>query len=300
MGQLFCDSPRSCLRGLNALLYILFGSSSLFENMMSIDLILHGASGRMGRAITALVDGNPDTEFNIRARLAHEDEGGLYETDPVSVFADNTGVGLIIIDFSLPDACTSLLPYCLKAGAGLVTGTTGLSDIQQAEIQKASEKVPIVQAGNMSLGVNLLTALVEQTAARLHKLTGDSFDIEITERHHRHKVDAPSGTALMLGEAAARGKGSTLHDVQAAPHQSANKERKSGEIGFAVVRAGGIIGEHDVQFASETEILSLSHQAIDRSVFAEGALVAAKWLSQNGTGLKPPGLYTMRDVLGLE
>ena len=169
-------------------------------------------------------------------------------------------------------------------------GTTGFSDDEEEAIKKASAKIAIMKSGNYSLGVNLLAALTKMAAARL----GADWDIEILETHHRRKVDAPSGTALLLGDAAADGRGSDLSDLRSAPYDGPDAERQSGQIGFAVRRSGGVIGEHEVTFASEMEILSLSHTALDRAVFARGALAAAAWVST-----QPPGLYDMGDMLDL-
>jgi 4-hydroxy-tetrahydrodipicolinate reductase len=157
-------------------------------------------------------------------------------------------------------------------------------------IAEHAKRIAIVCSGNFSLGVNLLAVLVEQAAAKL----GPQWDIEILEAHHRRKVDAPSGTALMLGEAAARGRDTALADVRLSPNDGAISARREGGIGFASLRAGGIVGEHDVVFAAEREVLTLSHSALDRGLFADGALAAALWVAD-----KPAGLYTMRDVLGL-
>ena len=152
------------------------------------------------------------------------------------------------------------------------------------------ERIAIVRSGNFSLGVNLLAALVEQAAQRL----GPDWDIEITEAHHRRKADAPSGTALLLGDAAAHGRNVRLESARLKPHDGITGARKEGGIGFSAIRGGGIVGEHDVRFIAEREILTLSHTALDRAVFADGALAAALWVAD-----KPPGLYSMRDVLGL-
>jgi 4-hydroxy-tetrahydrodipicolinate reductase len=190
------------------------------------------------------------------------------------------------IDFTTPEATLTALSQCQAPAA--IIGTTGFDAAQEAAIADAAKRIAIVKSGNFSLGVNLLAALVEQAAARL----GDGWDIEIADAHHRRKVDAPSGTALMLGEAAARGRGKALSDVRLPDNR--NGTRPADGIGFSVTRAGGIIGEHEVRIASDREVLTLSHSALDRSLFADGALAAALWIKD-----KPPGLYSMRDVLGL-
>jgi 4-hydroxy-tetrahydrodipicolinate reductase len=171
-----------------------------------------------------------------------------------------------------------------------VIGTTGFSEAEEAQIEAASETMAIVKAGNYSLGVNLLEALVKQAASRL----GEDWDIEILETHHRRKVDAPSGTALMLGDAAASGRGQSLSDVRSGPYDGPDAKREPGTIGFSVRRSGDVIGDHEVTLASDMEILSLRHTALDRAVFAHGAIKAAEWAARQS-----PGLYDMGDVLGV-
>lgn len=241
--------------------------------------ILHvgicGARGRMGRAVSAVLDARPDAV--VAARF---DRGEI----PDLKLCD------VIIDFSMPEASVELARLAASGGPALVIGSTGFSPEQEAEIVAASERVAIVRSGNFSLGVNVLIGLVERAAQRLDAA---DWDIEVLETHHRRKVDAPSGTALMLGEAAALGRDQSLADVRARPRDGVTGERPVGEIGFAALRAGGVIGEHSVIFASDDEVLTLSHSAIDRSLFAKGAVVAAAWVRG-----RPPGLYDMQDVLG--
>jgi 4-hydroxy-tetrahydrodipicolinate reductase len=229
------------------------------------------------------------------------------EADPRAVVAarfdrpDATGVGLVsqaqaldacdvIIDFSLPAAAVGLAEAAAqRGGPALVIGPTGWEDDQLAAVAKAAARAPIVRAGNYSLGLNMLLGLVEQAARAL----GPDYDIEIFEAHHRRKVDAPSGTALMLGDAAARGRGVSLSNAARRARDGITGARPEGEIGFSVMRGGGIVGEHSVSFIAEDEILTLSHSARDRSLFARGALAAAHWVVG-----RPAGLYDMRDVLG--
>jgi 4-hydroxy-tetrahydrodipicolinate reductase len=230
----------------------------------------------MGRAVSAVLDARDDVV--VAARF---DRG---ETPDLSLCD-------VIIDFSTPDASVELAQTCAaRGGPALVIGSTGLSPEQDAVILKAAETVAIVRSGNFSLGVNILIGLVEHAALRLD---ARDWDIEITEAHHRRKVDAPSGTALMLGEAAASGRNEDLDDVRAAPWDGITGARESGKIGFSSIRAGGIIGDHTVLFASDDEVLTLSHSAIDRSLFARGAVAAAAWVRN-----RKPGLYDMQDVLG--
>ena len=195
------------------------------------------------------------------------------------------------IDFTTPAATLEALEAltATKVRAAIV-GTTGLNAEQDTAIATHAKRIAIVRSGNFSLGVNLLAALVQDAAARL----GADWDIEISEAHHRRKVDAPSGTALLLGEAAAAGRNAPLQSLRLPPHDGVTGERCEGGIGFSVTRGGGEIGRHDVRFIAEREMLTLSHQAFDRAVFADGALAGALWAAD-----KPPGLYSMRDVLGL-
>lgn len=195
------------------------------------------------------------------------------------------------IDFTTPGASLAALELLkLTKVKAAVIGTTGLSAAQEQQIAEHAKRIAIVRDRNFSLGVNLMIGLVEQVAARL----GADWDIEISEGHHRRKVDAPSGTGLMIGEAAAKGRGAKLGDLRVAPHDGMTGPRKAGSIAFSVIRGGGIIGDHDAQFISDEEILSISHRALDRAIFAKGALVAAKWAAE-----RKPGLYSMRDVLAL-
>ena len=196
-----------------------------------------------------------------------------------------------VIDFTAPEATLEFAALAAQARAVHVIGTTGMSDEQIARLEPASRHAAIVRAGNMSLGVNLLVQLTKKVAAALD----EDFDIEVIEAHHHHKVDAPSGTALMLGEAAAEGRGVTLSDVSDSGRDGITGARKRGDIGFSAIRGGDIVGEHDVLFAAAGERIVLRHMATDRAVFARGALKAALW----GQG-KDPGQYDMLDVLGLK
>ena len=237
---------------------------------------ISGARGRMGRAVSQVLDAREDVV--VAARFDRGETPGLNLCD-------------VIIDFSTPEASVDLARACAaRGGPALVIGSTGLSPEQDAEIEAAAEKIAIVRSGNFSLGLNILIGLVEHAAQRLD---GRDWDIEVLETHHRRKVDAPSGTALMLGEAAANGRGRDLEDLKTAPYDGITGPREQGKIGFASLRAGGVIGEHTVLFGSEDELLTLSHSAIDRSLFAKGAVAAAAWVRN-----RRPGLYDMQDVLG--
>lgn len=253
-----------------------------------------GAMGRMGQALIKAVQGAPELEFVAGSeRAGHPDCGKAIPG--TSVTLDETPEAVfnaaeIVIDFTPPGSTVQHAALAVSTGTKLVVGTTGLTDGDFDALDKAAQKVAVVQAGNYSLGVNLLTALAEQAAARL----GSDWDIEIIEMHHRHKVDAPSGTALMLGEAVAAGRGAALSDVRAPVRDGLTGERKEGSIGFAALRGGSVVGEHDVVFANDHERITLSHRAENRGLFAAGAVKAAAWLSG-----QPAGRYTMRDVLDL-
>ena len=237
---------------------------------------ISGARGRMGRAVSQVLDAREDVV--VAARFDRGETVDLKLCD-------------VIIDFSTPEASVALAKACAAAGGpALVVGSTGLTSEQEAEIEAAAEQIAIVMSGNFSLGVNILIGLVEHAALRLD---ARDWDIEVLETHHRRKVDAPSGTALMLGEAAANGRGVELADVRSAPYDGVGEPRQTGAIGFASLRAGGGIGDHTVMFASEDEMLTLSHSAMDRSLFAKGAVAAAAWVRN-----RRPGLYDMQDVLG--
>jgi 4-hydroxy-tetrahydrodipicolinate reductase len=237
---------------------------------------ISGARGRMGRAVSQVLDAREDVVVATRFDRGETPDLNLCD---------------VIIDFSTPEASVELARACAeRGGPALVIGSTGLSPEQDALIEAAAEKIAIVRSGNFSLGLNILIGLVEHAAQRLD---GRDWDIEVLETHHRRKVDAPSGTALMLGEAAANGRGRDLEDLKTAPYDGITGPREPGKIGFASLRAGGVIGEHTVLFGSEDELLTLSHSAIDRSLFAKGAVAAAAWVRN-----RRPGLYDMQDVLG--
>ena len=243
-----------------------------------------GALGRMGHAIAAAVAADPGAEVVARFDRPDATGEGLVSVDAALAASD------VIIDFSLPAASVTLAQAAAaRGGPALVIGPTGWEEDQLAEVAKAAAGVPIVRAGNYSLGLNMLLGLVEQAARAL----GPEYDIEVFEAHHRRKVDAPSGTALMLGEAAAEGRGVSLSNAARRARDGITGARPEGEIGFSVMRGGGIVGEHSVSFVAEDEILTLSHSARDRSLFARGAVAAAHWVVG-----KPAGLYDMRDVLG--
>lgn len=210
------------------------------------------------------------------------------DRDDVSVVDERCDV---FVDFSAPDGLRNHLDRALELGKPIVIGTTGLDSAHQQMIDEAAQHIAVLQAANMSLGVNLLVHLVGQTAARL----GEDWDIEIVEMHHRHKVDAPSGTGLLLGKAAAEGRGVELGLVSERGRDGMTGPRKEGRIGFAALRGGSVAGDHQVIFASEGERIELGHRAESRAIFARGAVEAAIWIED-----KPAGRYSMNDVLGLK
>lgn len=257
------------------------------ETPALIRIAVSGALGRMGRAVAEAVQARPGLELAARYDRPGATEAGLVSMDEALAAAD------VVIDFSTPEGSAALAQTAAeRGGPALVIGSTGLSDAQEAEIARAAGRVAVVRSGNFSLGVNLLAALVAQAA---RALPASTYDIEILEAHHRRKVDAPSGTALMLGEAAAEGRGAPLKAVEARARDGITGPRPEGQIGFSVLRGGGIVGEHSVLFAAEDEIITLSHSARDRGLFARGAVEAAAWAAR-----KAPGLYGMADVLGLQ
>ncbi|CAA7616272.1 4-hydroxy-tetrahydrodipicolinate reductase [Magnetospirillum sp. UT-4] len=259
-----------------------------------------GCAGRMGRMLMeavlaaegcALAGGTERPGSDAVGRDAGEllgrgDLDALIGDDPRRLFETSDAV----IDFTAPAATVLHAALAAETGRVLVVGTTGLSKDAEAHLQAAADRTPVVYAPNFSVGITLLMALTERAAAIL----GDDYDIEIVEMHHRHKVDAPSGTALGLGRAAAKGRAVALDGVWCKSRDGHTGARPRGEIGFATLRGGDVVGDHTVMFAAEGERVELTHKASSRAVFAKGAVRAALWAHG-----KPPGLYTMRDVLGL-
>ncbi|WP_417269390.1 4-hydroxy-tetrahydrodipicolinate reductase [Celeribacter sp.] len=263
-------------------------------------IVITGASGRMGQMlINTVVASDKCTLVGAVEREGHDWVGrdvgeamggkalGVCVTDDaLEAFAKAQAV----IDFTAPEATLKFADLAAQAHCVHVIGTTGMSDEQIAKLEPAARHTTIIRAGNMSLGVNLLTKLTKMVAQALD----DDYDIEVVEAHHNRKVDAPSGTALMLGEAAAEGRGVSLAEVRDSGRDGITGARKKGDIGFSAIRGGDIVGEHDVMFISGDDRIILRHVASDRSLFAKGAVKAALW----GQG-KKPGEYDMMDVLGL-
>lgn len=264
---------------------------------MKIGII--GCAGRMGRMLIAEAlatdgcglaggterEGSPDIGRDL---------GGLAGRDPIGVAVSDDLEALVaasdaILDFTAPATSLVLAPLAARAGVALVCGTTGLEPRHHDTLRAAAKSIPVVQAYNMSIGVNLLLGLAKQVAGVL----GADYDIEILEMHHRHKVDAPSGTALAIGRAAADGRGIDLESASQRVRDGHTGPRRRGDIGFATLRGGDVVGEHALIFAAEGERIELAHKASSRAVFARGAVRAAMWTQD-----RPPGLYSMRDVLG--
>ncbi|AHE99033.1 4-hydroxy-tetrahydrodipicolinate reductase [Thioalkalivibrio paradoxus] len=259
-------------------------------------IAIAGVGGRMGQALLQAVTEHPDAQLGAASERAGSrllGQSPAAQATGVQVVADLASVADafdVLIDFTQPEATAEHAALCRAVGKRLVVGTTGLSAAQQAQLERAAEAVPVVFAPNMSVGVNLTFKLVELAA----RVLGDSVDIEIIEAHHRHKVDAPSGTALRLGRIVADTLGRDLETDAVYGREGQTGARDRRTIGFATVRAGDIVGEHTALFAADGERVEITHRASSRQTFASGAVRAAVWLST-----QPPGLYDMQDVLGL-
>jgi 4-hydroxy-tetrahydrodipicolinate reductase len=268
--------------------------------MSDMRLVVAGAGGRMGRAVIKAI---AETDGVVLAgaveapgaavigcdagELAGLGRGGIAVSgEPPAALAEADG----LIDFTTPAATIALAEQSAARGLVHVIGTTGLTPAQEKLVGAAAQRARIVKSGNMSLGVNLIAALVRQVAKSL----GDEFDIEILEMHHNRKIDAPSGTALLLGAAAAAGRGIDLTEHSVRVRDGHTGARKAGDVGFASLRGGSVVGEHSVIFAGPHERIELVHKAEDRMIFARGAITAALWALR-----QKPGLYSMTDVLGL-
>ncbi len=258
-----------------------------------------GCAGRMGRMLMQTVlstDGLTLAGGSEHAgnETVGQDLGQLIGAADIGVSVTEDAPRLfeacdVVIDFTVPMATVMHGHLAADTGTALIVGTTGMDDDQLAQLASASDKTIIVQAGNMSLGVNMLLGLVKKVSSVL----GEGFDIEVLEMHHRHKVDAPSGTALMLAAAAAEGRGVDVKSVSQRVRDGQTGPRRSGDIGFATLRGGDVVGEHTVMFAGERERIEITHKANSRAIFANGAIHAALW-----TRGREPGLYSMQDVLG--
>jgi 4-hydroxy-tetrahydrodipicolinate reductase len=299
-----CNEARQrCVTGLASAgkaFILLIPQSDGLTVTQSIPVALLGISGRMGRALMQALDGY--TDLSLSGALASTNSAWLgkdvglvagSQTLCVTITADVAQAiaqAKVAIDFTLPQVTPSNVRACVTNNTALVIGTTGHTPEQRAVIEQAAKQIPIVLAPNMSLGVNLLLKLAELAAKTLN----EDYDIEIYEAHHRNKKDAPSGTALRIGEVVAAARGVTLQAQGDFTRHGDTGVRQRGHIGFSVARGGDIVGDHTLLFAGPGERIELSHRAHDRSGFARGALAAARWLSK-----QPAGLYSMQDVLGL-
>lgn len=264
-------------------------------------LVVVGAAGRMGQTLIRLIHQTPGVQ--LHAAVGREgspfigrDAGELSGLGPIGVAVTSDALAAFVhaegvIDFTSPATSTTFAGLAAQARIVHVVGTTGCSLDDEARFEAAARHARIVKSGNMSLGVNLLSVLTQQAAKALE---ADRWDIEILEMHHKHKVDAPSGTALLLGEAAAKGRGVNLADKSVRVRDGHTGARENGTIGFATLRGGSVIGDHSVIISGEGEQVTLSHHAADRTIFGRGAIAAAVWAYQ-----QKPGLYSMLDVLGL-
>ena len=269
--------------------------------MPDMGLIVAGAAGRMGRTLVRTIHEAPGVKVlgaleRTGAPEIGSDAGELAGIGRIGVQVTDDALALFakadgILDFTSPGATVTFSELAAQARIVHVVGTTGMTAADDERLRAAARHAVIVHSGNMSLGVNLLASLVRQAAKALDA----DFDIEIMEMHHRHKVDAPSGTALLLGKSAAAGRGVALNDNSVRGRDGQTGARRRGAIGFAALRGGSIVGEHTVYFSGDGEQLELTHRAFDRSIFARGAVKAALW----GRDQKP-GLYSMADVLGLQ
>jgi 4-hydroxy-tetrahydrodipicolinate reductase len=267
---------------------------------MTVQIAIAGVSGRMGHALIEAVAADADCRLcaaidRAASPLLGQDAGAAWGVASDVQVTDQPAIALrgaqVLIDFTRPEATFGYLDACVTAGVPLVIGTTGFDEAGKARIAAAARHIPIVFAPNMSVGVNLLMKLAELAAQVLE----DGYDIEIIEAHHRHKVDAPSGTALGLGQAVARAINRDLAQCAIYGREGVTGERDPKTIGFATVRGGDIVGDHTLLFAGIGERVELTHKASSRATFAQGALRAAKWLQG-----RAPGLYDMRDVLNLK
>jgi 4-hydroxy-tetrahydrodipicolinate reductase len=262
---------------------------------MTMKLAIAGAGGRMGLVLTRIIEETPgcavagglEPKGSPLVGTKMGSTGAVISDDPATLFKNIDGV----VDFTVPAATLSLVELTARAGIVHVIGTTGIDAAGEEKIRAAGRSARIVKSGNMSLGVNILASLVRKAAQSL----GDDFDIEVLEMHHRHKIDAPSGTALLLGQAAAAGRNLDLSKRSVRSRDGHTGARPKGDIGFAALRGGSVVGEHTVIFAGNAERIEFSHKAESRDIFAHGAVRAALW----ARGQKP-GFYSMTDVLGLE
>ena len=271
------------------------------SNSKTVNVGIIGAGGRMGRMLIEAVANNPQTTLAAAiersgSSLVGVDAGELVGLEKSGVaLSDNLQDELskidVLIDFSLPDSTENNVQLCAANKVAMVIGTTGLSDAQEEALNAACEQIPVVYAGNYSTGVNVSLKLIEMAA----KAFGETADIEVIESHHKHKVDAPSGTAFMMANAAAEARGQNLKEVAVYGREGHTGERKPGSIGIHAIRGGEIIGDHSVMLIADGEMVEIKHHARERMTFAAGAVRAATWVID-----QTPGRYDMQDVLGLK
>lgn len=293
------EITQSSINKLKILCYSDTFQQQIGELMINVGII--GAGGRMGRMLIQAVANNPQTQLagaieRAGSTLIGIDAGELVgiERLQVAIVDDLTKVidNLdVLIDFSLPNSTIDNVKHCAEKKVAMVIGTTGLSDTQNALVQQASQQIPIVYAGNYSTGVNLTLKLLQMAS----KAFADTADVEVIEAHHKHKIDAPSGTAYMMAEAVAQARGQDLKQVAVYGREGQTGERQAGTIGIHAIRGGEIVGDHTVMFIADGEIVEITHKARDRMTFASGAVRACVWATQ-----QLPALYDMQDVLGLK
>lgn len=250
--------------------------------MNRIRIGLHGATGRMGQAVRALLDADDRLQLAAYAPDSNDKHAAFFEKLATPGAVD------VVVDFSQPQAVVPLAQACAEAGVALVSGTTGLNAGEMAQLQALARQVAILWSPNMSRGVNLARRLVAQAA----RMLGEDWDVEVVEAHHRYKKDAPSGTALLLGQAAAEARGQDFDAVARLSREGRDCERRPGEIGFSTIRGGDVVGEHTVLFLADGERVEISHRIQQRSSFAAGALECALWLQG-----RPAGWYRFDDML---
>jgi 4-hydroxy-tetrahydrodipicolinate reductase len=275
--------------------HLFFVRDHCYELPMTMKIAIAGAGGRMGRVLARVFQETPgcsvvgglEIKGSPLVGTAMGETGATITDDPAALFKTIDA----IIDFTVPAATLALVEHSARAGVVHVIGTTGIDVGGEEKIRAAAKSARIVKSGNMSLGVNILASLVKKAA----KALGEDFDVEVLEMHHRHKIDAPSGTALLLGNAAAQGRGIDLAKHSVRSRDGHTGARPVGDIGFATLRGGSVVGDHTVMFAGNSERIELTHKAESRDLFAYGAVKAALWARN-----QKPGLYSMADVLGLE
>lgn len=262
-------------------------------------VIITGVTGRMGKELLKALENQQ--KFELVGAIARDSSSVIgknvkealnFNFEDITIYSSIKEVAKkadVIVDFTVPEVSISYAREAAELSIAFVTGTTGWSNEELEEIESLANKIPVIRSGNMSIGINLLAQIVEEAASALSE---KDFDIEIIEMHHKHKVDAPSGTALLLGESAAKGRGVKLDDYKKTSRDGNIGERKEGEIGFSSLRGGKVVGIHSVIFAGLTETLEFKHEAHDRHIFAQGALTAARWLKGRDNGL-----YSMKNVL---